>query len=78
MKSRIQCGLEQVDNPWPLQEHRVKSLSASIIVIAGVACFYIASAFHPGGDTGTFIMAVGTILAAVGLVVWTRTPESPP
>ena len=56
----------------------MKSISAAIIVIAGVACLYIANGFPRSDSTGTFVMIVGTVIAGFGLIGWFRTLGSPP
>ena len=50
----------------------MKSVSASIVVLAGVACF-TAGGFIGHGDTQAFVMFVGGAVAAIGLTGWVVT-----
>lgn len=61
----------------PVQEHHVKSISASIIVIAGIACIYTAKEFPRMDSTGKFVLIVGAIISGVGLIGWLRTLRDP-
>jgi hypothetical protein len=50
----------------------MKSISASIIVLAGAAVI-LGSAHIQHGDTRTFVQSVGCVVAAVGLWGWFKT-----
>ena len=50
----------------------MKSISASIIVLAGAAVI-LGSAQIQHGDTRTFVQSVGCVVAAVGLWGWFKT-----
>jgi hypothetical protein len=56
----------------------VKSISAAIIVIAGIACFYISSLFPRGDSTSTFVVIVGTVICGIALIGWFRALGNPP
>jgi hypothetical protein len=56
----------------------MKSISAAVIVIAGVACFYVASLFPRTENTGTFVVIVGTSISCLALIGWFRTLGNPP
>ena len=60
------------------QENRVKSISAAIVVMTGIACFYIASVFPRHESTGNFVMVAGAVIAGCGLIGWFRTLGNPP
>jgi hypothetical protein len=47
----------------------VKSLSASIVALAGILCFAL-GAHIPHDDTQLFVCGVGLVVAAFGLFVW--------
>lgn len=47
----------------------MKSISASIIVVAGVVLI-LGGAQIQHGDTGTFVQVAGCVLGAVGLWGW--------
>ena len=49
----------------------MKSISASIIVLAG-AGLVVGGAYVRHSDTSTFVMFVGCVLALAGLVGWFR------
>ena len=53
----------------------MKSLSASIIVLAGVACLHVATEMH--SDTATFFIVVGIALIGLGMFGWFRTLREP-
>jgi len=55
----------------------VKSLSASIIVIAGVACLHVATEMHTDTGTATFFIIVGIVLIGLGMFGWFRTLREP-
>lgn len=50
----------------------MKSISASIIVVAGLAMIY-AAANHHHSDTGMFLTAVDIVTAVIGLAGWLKT-----
>jgi len=56
----------------------MKSLSAAIIVLAGVVCFYLATLFPRGESTGTFVVIVGAAICRIALIGWFRTLGNPP
>lgn len=47
----------------------MKSLSASIVVLAGVVCF-AGGAFIRHGDTQLFVCGVGLVVIVAGLAGW--------
>lgn len=47
----------------------MKSISAAIVILAGTLCF-AAGAFVKHGDTSTFVMLVGGVVALIGLWGW--------
>jgi hypothetical protein len=57
-------------------ETHMKSISASIIIIGGLATV-IAGAHHGHSDTGTFLTAVGIVAALAGLAGWIKTLRDP-
>jgi len=59
-------------------EYPVKSISAAIILIAGIACYYISTLFPRGESTGTFVVIVGTVICGTALIGWFRTLGNPP
>lgn len=61
----------------PVRERQLKSISASIIVITGVACLYVANQFPRIDSTGTFVLIIGTIIVGIGLIGWLRTLRDP-
>jgi hypothetical protein len=54
----------------------MKSISASIIIIGGLATV-IAGAHHGHSDTGTFLTAVGIVATLAGLAGWIKTLREP-
>jgi hypothetical protein len=61
----------------PVRERQLKSISASIIVIAGIACIYTANQFPRMDSSGTFVLFVGAVISGVGLFGWLRTLREP-
>ena len=55
----------------------MKSLSASIVTLAGSIVF-AAGSLNRHNDTQLFVGALGLALAAVGLVVWARSLRAEP
>ena len=56
----------------------MKSMSASLIIVAGVGCL-IASALSRHGDTSVFIGGCGVLVTIAGFAGWVhalRTPAS--
>jgi hypothetical protein len=56
----------------------MKSISASIIVFAGVACLYTANGFPRTGGGFEFVMIIGIVIIGLGMIGWYRTPGNPP
>ena len=54
----------------------MKAISAAIVVHAGAACFAVGSLVSHG-DTQTFVMLVGGVLALAGLWQWFTTMRQP-
>jgi hypothetical protein len=54
----------------------MKSLSASIIVLAGTLCFAIGGKIQHG-DTQLFVCTVGLLIAGAGLFGWFQMLRSP-
>jgi hypothetical protein len=62
----------------PIRENPVKSVSAAIILIAGIACYYISTLFARGDSTATFVVIAGTVICGIALIGWFRTLGNPP
>lgn len=54
----------------------MKSISASIIVVGGLATI-VAGVNHHHSDTGMFVAAVGIIAALAGVSGWIKTLRDP-
>lgn len=54
----------------------MRSISASIIVLAGTLCFAIGALIRHG-DTQLFVCTVGLIIAGAGLFGWFRLLGAP-
>ena len=54
----------------------MKSLSASIIVLAGMLCFAIGGIIQHG-DTQLFVCTVGLLVAGAGLFGWFQLLNAP-
>jgi hypothetical protein len=55
----------------------VKSISAAVVLISGIACFYISTLFQRGDSTATFVVIVGTVICGSALIGWFRTLGNP-
>ena len=48
----------------------MKSVSASIVTLAGGVCMAGAVQSRPGSGQGALVLAVGAIVGAIGLAAW--------